>query len=243
MSVVLTFSAGLVQAAVLHGTLTEWHVPFADRSEVDHGCSNLDTYQATDPAHLTEESMVWNNPGGGGWIATDGPMWGGLTTLQAIKDAGDQWWAFNGNTTIGVDGVGDGYVSVIWESGYDSSPAYTGRELDQIDILVGNGPGDVRVNYKFMIESLAIGETAWTPITDGFLTSDSNATGTVSKISITDIGLENTSGVRIIANGLTQADGNWAATDIVEVDINLVPEPATMVLLGLGGLLVRKRLA
>jgi len=223
------------QAGLINGTLTETQFADSARTEANSATSNLDTLQATNPDHLITESMVWD----GGWVPTDGPAWGAVTTLEAVRDAGPEWWAYNQNTTIGVDGIGDGYIDFRWKDEYDASPAYTGRDLDRIDILVGAaGIYSDRVNYTFRIEALSHDWQTWTPITDGKHVGGSNILGIGTLISITDIGIRNIRGIRVTADGGWQPGANgdfWGATEVMEMDVYLVPEPATLGLVGIAG--------
>jgi hypothetical protein len=73
------------------------------------------------------------------------------------------------------------------------------------------------------------------------LIGGSDQAGYGTKIVIDDIDMDNIRGVRVLSKGLWQSDDVWAPALINEIDVQMVPEPATMFILGLGGLLLRKR--
>ncbi len=243
-------------AGAMSITETQFDVVAGQFTEANASVTDQDTLQQTHPDHLLVESMVWS----GGWVPTDGPGWGGWTVQNAMKDAGSDWWAYNGFSTIGVDGIGDGYLDYRWKDDYQYHPAFDGWDLDSISILVGIADGAIdRVNYKFRIEVLSHDWLSWTtldmdqgtPGQQDWLIGGSDTIGVGTKIEINDIGIQDIRGFRITANaGWTAAYNNdgtanpnqiWAATQIAEIDVNLVPEPATIGILGLGGLLLRKR--
>jgi hypothetical protein len=227
------------------------------RNEANSGVSNQDTLQKTHPDHLVIESKVWD-VGTNGWVDTDGPPWGGVTTANALKDAGSDWWAYGGFSTIGLDS-GAGYIDYRWKDDYEFHSAFDGWDLDSISILVGIQDNALdRVNYQFKIEVLSHDYGTWTTLDmsddlgqQDWLTGGSDTIGIGTKIEITEIDIEDIRGVRIISEPGWQAaynydgspvDGNyWGSPIVSEVDINLVPEPATLALLCLGGLFVRRR--
>jgi hypothetical protein len=241
----------LVAVMLLVGSaraLTITETPFDNvigRNEAHSGVSHVDTLQRTHPDHLHIESMVWD-VGTGGWVETDGPMWGGVTTANALKDAGSDWWAYGGFTTIGLDS-GAGYIDYRWKDDYEGGSAFDGWVLDSISILVGIQDNALdRVNYRFKIEVLSHDWQTWTTLDmsdeagqQDWLIGGSDTVGVGTKIEITGIDIDDFRGVRIISEPGWQAafanDGTpispiWGSTLVSEVDINLVPEPATLAL-------------
>ena len=219
--------------------------------------TDQDTLQKTHPDHLLVQSKAWD-PGANGWVPTDGPMWGNVKSKDAVKDAGSEWWAFGGMTTIGgIGALGDGYLDFRWTDDYEYHPAFDGWDLDRIEILVGDNTLFDRTNYKFRVEVLSHDWLSWTTIDmsddagqQDWLTGGSDRKGVGTKIIIDDINISDIRGFRITSNGLWQASydnaGNsvtpfWGNTHISEIDVFLTPEPATMVLFGLGGLFIARR--
>lgn len=243
------------QSWALTVTETEFDIVAGEFSEVNASVTDQDTLQKTHPDHLLIESMVWDQYGvvagwtGPGWYHTDGPMWGGVTTQDACKDAGPEWWAYNGFTTIGVEGIGAGYIDYRWKDDYEFHPAYDGWDLDNISILIGIDDPDLeRVNYKLRIQVMMRDWTWWDngyavgqpgaldldPDTAGlqeWLQGGSNTTGVGTKIIIDDINIKDIRGFRLTVEQGWQAafenDGSpngsqfWGSPMIAEVDVNL----------------------
>jgi hypothetical protein len=225
----------VVSANAITITETQFDVVAGEFTEENASISNVDTLQKTHPDHLLIESMVWN----GGWVHTDGPMWGGVSTADALKDAGDEWWQYNAVTTIGVEGVGAGYIDYRWKDDYEYHPAFDGWDLDSISILVGQSDVNLqRVNYKLRIEVLSHDWLSWqdidmsdAPGIQQWLEGGSDTVGVGTKIEIKNIGIEDIRGVRVYVEQGWQAafnnDGTantgqfWGSPLIAEMDINL----------------------
>ncbi len=245
----------IAQAGAVTITETRFDNVAGEFNEQRAGVTNQDTLQQTHPDHLMVESMVYD----GGWVESDGPMWGGVTAADAVKDAGSDWWAFGGMTTIGLDGVGDGYLDFRWKDEYEQHPAFDGWDLASISILIGdNTPGIDRVNYKFRVDVLSHDWSSWQTIDmsddpgqQDWLEGGSDTIGIGTKIDIDDIGISDIRGFRITANQGWQAaynnDGSvnenpfWGSTHISEIDVELVPEPSAILLLGIGGTMLNRR--
>ncbi len=226
-------------------TETQFDVVAGEFTEENVSVTDQDTLQKTHPDHLFIESKVWN----GQWVETDGPMWGGIETKDAVKDAGADWWDYNGFTTIGVEGVGAGYLDYRWNDAYEFHSAYDGWDLDSISILIGaNDPALQRVNYQIRIQVMM---NDWTWYDNGFATGNpgaldmdpetaglqewlmggSDTIGVGTKIDINDIGIQNIRGFRITVEQGWQAaynnDGTpnsgkfWGSPMISEIDVNL----------------------
>jgi hypothetical protein len=210
-------------------TETQFDIVAGEFTEANASVTDEDTLQKTHPDHLLIESKVWDTSVGA-WVDTDGPMWGGVETKDAVKDAGVEWYDYNGITTIGVEGVGAGYLDYRWKDDYEFHSAYDGWDLDSISILVGqNDPCLARVNYQLRIQALVTlpnGDWDWwdngfttgqpgaldmdpcTPGLQEWLTGGSDTVGIGTKIVIDDIGIQNIRGFRITAEQGWQAAYN-----------------------------------
>jgi hypothetical protein len=215
-------------------TETEFDVVAGEFTEANASVTDQDTLQKTHPDHLLIESKVWDGAGvdpnwnGPGWYDTDGPMWGGVKTSDALKDAGTEWYEYNGFTTVGITGVGAGYVDYRWKDDYEFHSAYDGWDLKDISILVGmNDPNLSIVNYKIRIQVKNNDWTWWdngfptspqpglidmdpsTPgILDEWLIGGSDTIGVGTKIEIKDIDIQNIRGFRMTVEQGWQAAYN-----------------------------------
>lgn len=208
------------------------------------------TLPLVNPSFESPSTTTWTaygqGPGGSldwpstGWTTYEWWCWGGVAATTAAVD-GTQigYMAYNGGGNTGGYthcGVGQGIGTAIAGQTYTFS-MYVGYDVTQDAGSTGEGQGDgLAADLNIAIDgqeviSLILSKAAGT--LSGVLTLN-----TVS-YTATAADAGKVLSVRLHGDNLAAAKNNQLFFDAASA--NVVPEPATMILLGLGGLLLSRR--
>ncbi|MGD0784554.1 MAG: PEP-CTERM sorting domain-containing protein [Sedimentisphaerales bacterium] len=184
-------------------------------------------------------TIVWSG-GQNGWLATDDysgfvyfsqlPYFHSVTataTFTGMTDtsSGGQASASfsSGNWSITINATGSGDVLTL--AGHIlENHTYNEKEIDSTNKLDGRA--------VVVVDTAAFDDAYWENTDVGVLSLNDNIAGMIANISLP---------TALDFNSYAQAYASNNVTVTIYADESIVPEPATMALLALGGLLLRKR--